>query len=92
MTRRIVGGGTKYLRQLLDLFHGNLPLPLAAYNGRENAVERYQALPPYNETRQYVRNVPQCYRAGLVRDGVILARPVTRGGPAETPTPPAISG
>lgn len=40
-----VGGGTKYLRQLLDRFHGNLPLALAAYNAGENAVDRYQALP-----------------------------------------------
>ncbi len=87
-----VGGGTKYLRQLLDRFHGNLPLALAAYNAGENAVERYQALPPYNETRQYVRKVLQYYRAGLVRDGVILTRPVTRRGPAEATTPPAISG
>jgi len=86
-----VGGGTKYLRQLLDRFHGNLPLALAAYNAGENAVDRYQALPPFDETRQYVRKVLRYYRTFLVRDGVILERPVSRYGPAETIAPPAIS-
>lgn len=86
-----VGGGTKYLRQLLDRFQGNLPLALAAYNAGENAVDRYQALPPYTETRQYVRRVLQYYRAGLVRDGVILNRPVSRPVSAEATGPRAIS-
>jgi soluble lytic murein transglycosylase len=86
-----VGGGTKYLRQLLDRFHGNLPLALAAYNAGENAVDRYQALPPFDETRQYVRKVLRYYRTFLVRDGVITERPVSRYAPAETTTTPAIS-
>ena len=77
-----VGGGTKYLRLLLDRFHGNLPLALAAYNAGENAVERYQALPPFDETRQYVRKVLRYYRTFLVGDGVILERPVSRYAPA----------
>ena len=51
-----IGGGTKYFRQLLDRFEGNLPLALAAYNAGEHAVERYQGLPPIAETRQYVEN------------------------------------
>jgi soluble lytic murein transglycosylase-like protein len=86
-----VGGGTKYLRQLLDRFHGNLPLALAAYNAGENAVDRYQALPPYDETRQYVRKVLRYYRTFLVRDGVIMGRPVNRDAPEETTATPAIS-
>src|SRR6476660_6376151 len=63
-----VGGGTKYLRQLLDRFHGNLPLALAAYNPGENIVDRYQSLPPIDETRQYVRKVLRYYRTFLARD------------------------
>ena len=86
-----VGGGTKYLRQLLDRFHGNLPLALAAYNAGEHAVEHYQALPPYDETRRYVRKVLGYYRTFLVRDGVILERPVSRYAPAETIAAPATS-
>ena len=77
-----VGGGTKYLRQLLDRFHGNLPLALAAYNAGENIVDRYQSLPPIDETRQYVRKVLRYYRTFLVRDGVIAERPVTRFAPS----------
>ena len=86
-----VGGGTKYLRQLLDRFHGNLPLALAAYNAGENVVDRYQALPPFDETRQYVRKVLRYYRTFLVRDGVITERPVSRYASAETRVTPAIS-
>jgi soluble lytic murein transglycosylase len=86
-----VGGGTKYLRQLLDRFHGNLPLALAAYNAGETVVDRYQALPPFDETRQYVRKVLRYYRTFLVRDGVILERPVSRYDPAETAATPEIS-
>jgi soluble lytic murein transglycosylase len=86
-----VGGGTKHLRQLLDRFHGNLPLALAAYNAGENAVDRYQALPPFDETRQYVRKVLRYYRTFLARDGVIMKHPVSRFAPAETTVIPAIS-
>jgi soluble lytic murein transglycosylase-like protein len=86
-----VGGGTKYLRQLLDRFHGNLPLALAAYNAGENIVDRYQSLPPIDETRQYVRKVLRYYRTFLVRDGVITERPVSRHDPVAPEAVPATS-
>lgn len=63
-----IGGGTKYLRQLLDRFRGNLPLALAAYNAGEHVVDRYRTLPPIDETRQYVRKVLRYYRTFLARD------------------------
>lgn len=63
-----IGGGTKYLRQLLDRFRGNLPLALAAYNAGERVVDRYRTLPPIDETRQYVRKVLRYYRLFLTRD------------------------
>lgn len=50
------GGGT-YMRDLLLLFDQDIELALAAYNAGENAVEKYQGIPPYQETRQYVKRV-----------------------------------
>ena len=49
--------GTRYLRYLLDLFPGRMDLALAAYNAGEGAVERYRGVPPYAETRAYVRRI-----------------------------------
>ncbi len=69
-----IGGGTKYLRQLLDRFNGNLPLALAAYNAGEHAVERYQGLPPIPETRQYVLKVLGYYRTFLTNDRLSSSR------------------
>ena len=51
-------GGIRYLRKLLDQFQGNLHLTLAAYNAGENAVVKYNnSIPPFEETRTYVKRV-----------------------------------
>ena len=53
-----IEGGVRYLRYLMNLFNGNLPLVLAAYNSGENTVLRYKnRIPPYQETQTYVRRV-----------------------------------
>ncbi len=57
-----IRGGAHYLRHLLDLFAGNLPLALAAYNAGEAAVQRFGGIPPFAETREYVRRVLTRYR------------------------------
>lgn len=56
-----IRGGVAYLKHLQELFPGQLSLAVAAYNAGENAVLRYNAIPPYPETREYVRRVLRHY-------------------------------
>ena len=61
--RANVDGGTRYLKQLLELFGNDLRLALAAYNAGENAVIRHgRKIPPYPETQRYVHKVLDYYR------------------------------
>ncbi|MDA2937471.1 lytic transglycosylase domain-containing protein [Acidobacteria bacterium AH-259-A15] len=58
-----IEGGTKYLNFLMNAFRGNLRHVLAAYNAGEKAVMRYNGVPPYPETQQYVRKVMALYQS-----------------------------
>jgi hypothetical protein len=60
--------GSHYLRRMLDMFEGNVPLALAAYNAGPQAVKTHQhAVPPFAETRQYIPKVLGYYQAFKTR-------------------------
>lgn len=49
--------GSHYLRTMINEFRGDLPRAIAAYNAGPNAVKKYNGVPPYEETREYVKKV-----------------------------------
>lgn len=57
-----IDGGTYHLSQILAQFDGDLDLAAAAYNAGAGAVKKYSGVPPYPETREYVRRVQILYR------------------------------
>ena len=56
-----IRGGIRYLRWLLSYYEGNIVLVASAYNAGEGTFDRYQGIPPYRETRNYVRQVMALY-------------------------------
>ncbi len=72
-----VDAGVRHLKSLLNNFGGDLRLSLAAYNAGAGAVERNRGIPPYTETRNYVRQITNLYQGG---GGIRLI-----GGPKYTP-------
>jgi hypothetical protein len=58
-------GGLSYLRWLLSYYKGEVALAAAAYNAGERVVDRYHGVPPYPETREYVRRVLDLFRRPL---------------------------
>src|SRR6202008_4521919 len=67
-----IEGGARYMRFLLDLFSGDVRLALAGYNAGEGAVMKYgYQVPPYSETREYVRRIGNRY--SMIRDPNALA-------------------
>jgi soluble lytic murein transglycosylase-like protein len=77
--RSNIDGGVRHLRRLMDRFDGDLPIVLAAYNAGEQAVIHHGGVPPYRETRRYVRRI-------LRRIG----HPSVAAAPPRSATKPAI--
>ncbi len=85
-----IQGGAKYLRYLLDLYHEDYPLALAAYNAGEGAVARYGGVPPFAETQNYVilvrRQLEQARKAAAAKtvaaNAPLQAVEIKEAGPA----------
>jgi hypothetical protein len=81
--RENIRGGVEYLAVLLRLFSGDVALALAAYNAGENVVAKYAGIPPYAETREYVRRALVALRGA--------AAPALGGGFRGARTGPALA-
>ena len=84
--RQNIEGGARYMRFLLDLFSGDVQLALAGYNAGEGAVMKYgNQVPPYSETREYVRRIGNRY--SLIRDPEAVAKAGSLPPQQNDPTP-----
>jgi soluble lytic murein transglycosylase-like protein len=59
-----VDAGVRHLKKLMESFGGDVTLSLAAYNAGAGAVARSSGIPPFSETRNYVRRITQLYNGG----------------------------
>lgn len=81
-----IEGGARYMRFLLDLFLGDVRLALAGYNAGEGAVIKYgNQVPPYSETREYVRRIGNRY--SMIRDPEAVAKASALPVEQKDPTP-----
>jgi hypothetical protein len=85
--RENIDGGVRHLKRLMHRYDNNLPLVLAAYNAGEQAVKRHGGIPPYPETRRYVRRVLRKYERAALMPAAPAASP--SASPPTAPPAPA---
>jgi soluble lytic murein transglycosylase-like protein len=88
-----IAAGTRYLAWLQDRFGGDQTLMIAAYNAGEGAVDRHGGVPPYAETRAYVRRVlarMPSFAVGAAPDAVMAAPAPNVAVPEDTPPSPIL--
>ena len=73
-----VDAGVRHLKHLMESFNGNVKLSLAAYNAGAGAVARSSGIPPFSETRNYVKRITQLYNGGDSSPGVLTSQRVRR--------------
>jgi soluble lytic murein transglycosylase-like protein len=83
-----IEGGIKYLKDLIKLFDGETRLVLAAYNAGQEAVRRYNGIPPFPETRAYINTIMKNYGKTTVRTTNRVYRFVDESGRVVLTTDP----
>ena len=67
-----IEGGVKYLNDLIKLFNSDTDLVLAAYNAGQEAVKKYGGIPPYPETKSYIKTVMRTYSRSTIKTKTII--------------------
>ena len=75
-----IKGGVSYLKDLCKLFSGNTAKVLAAYNAGQEALKKFNGIPPYAETREYIRRVMASYSKPFISGGVPIRKFVDASG------------
>jgi len=81
-----IKGGIAYLHWLLAYYQGNIELVAAAYNAGEKAVDRYKGVPPYQETKLYVKKIAKLYNRLMhpYKENWVRASPILEANQVNT--------